>query len=100
MAGENELNRPHGLRRLYYSIDPQGNRKTTAAKFERLDEGFFSWQDKDQPIRWVRTLDVKEREDNPSELNYEDVYLIGREEYGGPEQQLKVKIKMKHIQIW
>lgn len=94
-AGSGEVNQPHGSRELEYQMDSNGTKRTIRSRFNRLDEGIFSWGGVDKPVRWVRNLDIEKPSEDRYEMTYRDAYLVGHDERGLTEEQAEVKIKIK-----
>jgi len=77
-AEGDEVEQPHGSAQYIYETTPNGKKKITETSFNRLDEGLFLWKGKDQPVRWLRDLNMKKNKAGYSKFVYTDSYIIDR----------------------
>lgn len=95
-----ETSSPHGSAENTYEVDSSGRRTLKESHFVRLDEALCQWKNENQPVRWVRNLDV-ENSGQGGKIIYKDIYLIGRDEKGDSTEQAQVKteVQMKQNEV-
>jgi hypothetical protein len=91
LAAEDETDQPHGEAKIEFELVSDYKKRMTNFSSSRLDEAFFDWNGEQKPVRWVRNLSM----DNVSqEINYNDLYIIGRN-HEGRDERAEINIKVK-----
>ncbi len=94
-AAPGEVDSPHGSAKFTYETNPIGDKRLTGLNFERMDEGIFSWQEAQTPVRWLRYLDIKSPEAESTETEYRDLYIIGRHHEREDKKDTRIDVRFK-----
>lgn len=86
-----EIEQPHGDARYTYEIDENGTTYKKKLEYNRLDEGLFTLGGEAKPVRWVRNLTIDHKEEGSNEIEYSDLYIVGRNTTSTRDQRAGVK---------
>lgn len=92
-AKEGETDSPRGSAKFTYETNPIGDKKLIGLNFERMDEGIFTWQEKQTPVRWLRYLDIERPDTENTKTQYRDLYIIGRHHQREDGRDMRVDVR-------
>ncbi|MES2059860.1 MAG: hypothetical protein V4438_02410 [Patescibacteria group bacterium] len=91
---ENQADAPDGSAELVYELDAAGRKRLVTQEFNRMDEGIFEWNATKTPVRWLRNLQIKQDKRNEANIQYEDMYILGRHHQNENRRDKRVRVRI------